>query len=62
MAKRQIAKKEDKKKGTYGLFIPGGLLLGMGIGFAVDQLVAGMFIGLGTGFVLMALGLLLDKR
>ena len=38
------------------LFIPGGLILGMGIGFAIDALVAGLFIGLGAGFVAMAIG------
>jgi len=44
-----------KKQGdASGLFIPGGLILGMGLGFLYDQLVAGMFIGLGAGFILMA--------
>jgi hypothetical protein len=30
-------------------------LIGMGIGFAVDALVAWMFIGLGAGLLIMAL-------
>ena len=42
-----------KQKGLTGLAIPAGLFIGMGIGFAVDQLVAGLFIGLGAGFLIM---------
>ena len=42
-----------KKKGLSGLAIPAGLFIGMGIGFAVDELVAGLFIGLGAGFLIM---------
>lgn len=42
-----------RRRGVTGLAIPGGLLLGMGIGFLVDDVVAGMFIGLGGGFLLM---------
>ncbi len=42
-----------KQKGLSGLAIPAGLFIGMGIGFAVGQLVAGLFIGLGTGFLIM---------
>ncbi len=44
-----------KKKGISGLFIPAGIFIGMGIGFAVDELVAGLFIGLGAGFVAAAI-------
>ncbi len=53
--KPKQTKREKKLEDTTGIFIPGGLLLGMGIGFAVDALVAGLFIGLGAGFVLMAI-------
>ena len=42
-----------KRKGLSGLAIPAGLFIGMGIGFAVDELVAGLFIGLGVGFLIM---------
>jgi len=42
-----------KQKGITGVAIPAGLFIGMGIGFAVDQLVAGLFIGLGGGFLIM---------
>ena len=45
--------KTKKQKGLSGLAIPAGLFIGMGIGFAVDELVAGLFIGLGAGFLLM---------
>ncbi len=37
-----------------GLFIPAGVLGGMGFGFLYGNLVAGLFIGLGVGFVLFA--------
>lgn len=50
--------KEDKPG---ALFIPGGVLLGMGVGFAVGNLPAGLFIGLGLGFFLFAFSLLMDK-
>lgn len=42
-----------KHKGVSGVAIPAGLFIGMGIGFAVDELVAGLFIGLGAGFLIM---------
>ena len=42
-----------KQKGVTGVAIPAGLFIGMGIGFAVDNLVAGLFIGLGAGFFTM---------
>jgi hypothetical protein len=49
------AESEDPKKhkGVSGVAIPAGLFIGMGIGFAVDELVAGLFIGLGAGFLIM---------
>lgn len=46
---------KGKRNSAGGLFVPGGLLLGMGVGFLTDQLVAGMFIGLGAGFILLAI-------
>ena len=45
-------KKKDKRKDFAGIFIPAGLFIGMGIGFAVDDFVSWMFIGLGAGFLL----------
>ncbi|MCF7834839.1 hypothetical protein K9M48_02165 [Candidatus Gracilibacteria bacterium] len=57
--KEKISTKNIKKTGE-GLFIPGGLLLGMGFGFAFDNLVAGLFIGLGLGFIVF--GILTMKK
>ena len=38
---------ETKKQwGITGVAIPGGLLLGMGVGFLIDNITAGLFIGL----------------
>ena len=44
---------EKKKNGATGLAIPGGLLIGLGVGFLIDDVPAGMFIGLGAGFIVM---------
>ena len=49
------SEKPKKHKGVSGLAIPAGLFIGMGIGFAVDELVAGLFIGLGVGFIAMGI-------
>ena len=52
---------EEQKKqwGIMGVAIPGGLLLGMGIGFLIGNVVAGLFIGLGGGFLVMMIGMLI---
>ena len=44
-----------QKKDISGLFIPAGLFLGMGIGWIFGQLVPGLFVGLGAGFLGMAI-------
>ena len=44
-----------KKKNFGGLFIPAGLFIGMGIGWALGFLVQGLFIGLGAGFLVFAI-------
>ena len=49
------AKEPKKKKGVSGLCIPAGIFIGMGVGFATDELVAGLFIGLGVGFAVAAI-------
>ncbi len=41
----------DKWESAGWLWIGAGLMLGMGIGFFVDQLVAGLFSGLGLGMI-----------
>jgi len=38
-----------------GVCLPAGLFIGMGIGWALGNMVAGMFIGLGAGFLGMVL-------
>ena len=52
---------EDMKKqwGIAGVAIPGGVLLGMGIGFLIDNIPGGMFIGLGGGFIVMMIIMLI---
>lgn len=53
MAKRKSRKK--KYKDGSGIFIPAGALLGVGIGLLIGQPGPGVLIGLGVGFVAMAL-------
>lgn len=36
----------------HNMMIPGGLFVGMGIGLIMDEMMAGILIGLGAGFVL----------
>ena len=52
---------EEQKKqwGITGVAIPGGLLLGMGIGFLIGNVPAGLFIGLGGGFLVMMIGMVI---
>jgi hypothetical protein len=52
---------KSKRREAGGLFIPAGLFIGMGIGWALGYLVQGMFIGLGVGFLGFAL-IMLVKR
>ncbi len=52
---------DSKRRGASGIFIPAGLLIGMGVGFATDNLVPGLFIGLGAGFLLFALVMVLMR-
>ncbi len=51
----------NKKKEIGGLFIPAGLLIGIGVGFLVNNIPAATLIGLGAGFLLFALVALLLK-
>jgi len=55
-----MAKKKDKS--VAGLLIPGGLLIGMGVGFIIDQLVGAMFIGLGIGMVAAFIAFLAERK
>lgn len=52
MAKK--TKKMKTKEDTSGLFIPGGLLMGIGIGLYYGRPDVGALVGLGGGFILMA--------
>jgi hypothetical protein len=53
---------KEKKSEPEGLFIPAGVLTGLGVGFLTGNIPAGLFIGLGAGFALMAIMLLLKKK
>ncbi len=54
--------KKTKKEDISGLAIPAGLFIGMGIGFITGEFIGWMFIGLGAGFVVMLLAMLLTKK
>jgi len=56
----QKLKLEKSKHGKGALFIPAGLFLGFGIGFAFSNIPAGMFIGLGLGFAAFAISLFIE--
>ena len=58
MSEEDRATKKDKRRGAGGLFIPAGLFIGMGVGWAMGYLVQGMFIGLGAGFLLFGIVML----
>ncbi len=57
---KKILPKTNKEKNS-ALFIPAGVLLGMGAGFAFNNLPAWMFIGLGAGMVTFAILMVLNK-
>ena len=46
---------EPKKKGISGLVFVGCLMLGFAVGFITGQIPAGLFGGLGVGFIAMAI-------
>ena len=53
-------KDEDEPE---GLFIPAGILGGLGFGFLYGNVPAGLFIGLGVGFTVFAiLSVLKDRK
>ena len=53
--------KKGRRKAASALFIPAGLFIGMGIGFAIDNLVPWLYIGLGAGFLAFALVMILVR-
>ncbi|HEY97418.1 MAG TPA: hypothetical protein G4O16_04480 [Dehalococcoidia bacterium] len=54
-------KKKSKAKIAGGLLIPAGLFIGMGIGWALGYLVQGLLIGLGAGFLVYAVVVLMAR-
>lgn len=61
-AKKKIEKSKGRRDGAEGIFIPAGLLIGIGMGFAYNNVAAGTLIGLGAGFLVMAVIRLMKKR
>lgn len=61
MAKKEI-KRKGKKESPGALFIPAGIFLGFGFGFAFNNIPAGMFIGFGAGFVAFAIAEFFKKK
>ncbi len=51
---------EDDSPGA--LFIPAGVLTGMGVGFLLGNLPVGIFLGLGVGFLIFALYEIFRKK
>ena len=47
--------KEPKRKGISGLVFVGCLMLGFAMGFQTGNIPAGLFAGLGAGFIAMAI-------
>jgi len=52
----------DEKKSPGALFIPAGIMIGLGIGFLYNNLVSWMFIGIGVGFLCFALYSIFSKK
>jgi hypothetical protein len=56
MAKNKEQKlKREPRIDPSGIFVPAGLLIGMGVGFVYNNLPAGLFTGLGIGLLIMAI-------
>jgi hypothetical protein len=53
------SEEEKRQWGISGVAIPGGVIMGLGIGFLVDDIVAGILIGLGAGFFIMMIGMVI---
>ncbi len=49
---KKVNEKNEENRGA--LFIPAGILTGIGVGFALNNVAAGTMIGLGVGFTLFA--------
>jgi len=55
---KKVKKKEDKE----GIFIPAGLLAGIGLGMLTEQVAAGALIGLACGFIVYGVIKLVRKK
>ena len=53
------SEEEKRQWGISGVAIPGGVIMGLGIGLLVDDIVAGILIGLGGGFFVMMIGMVI---
>jgi hypothetical protein len=53
------SEEEKKQWGVTGVAIPAGILIGLGIGFLMDNIVPGILIGLGVGFLFMMIGMII---
>jgi hypothetical protein len=62
MAKKATEKEDDGIKKAAGIFIPAGLFIGMGIGWIFDYLVQGLLIGLGAGFLALAIATFVERK
>lgn len=60
--KKHIKDRHKRKPEPESIFVPAGLLTGMGVGFINGNIPAGLFIGLGIGLAIMALVQLLGKK
>jgi hypothetical protein len=58
MAEQHTESNKEKRRKTAGIFVPAGLFVGMGIGWALGNFLPGMFIGLGAGFLGFAIAML----
>ncbi|UCH42691.1 MAG: hypothetical protein JSW16_07760 [Dehalococcoidales bacterium] len=61
MSENSKEPKKDKWRTAGGLFIPAGLFMGIGLGWALGYLVQGLLIGMGAGFLLFGLAMLVAR-
>lgn len=57
-----MAKEKEKRKSYGGLFIPAGVLIGMGLGFILGNFSGYLFLGLGAGFLIWAIYEIFRKK
>ena len=53
--------KTDFSYGIGGIFVPAGIFIGIGIGYWLNNLYAGLFIGFGAGLAAFGLSLLIKR-